>query len=291
MQAHLLCSQFPTSELGEGPVWHQGKLWWVDILGKKVHWCVPTDERQQGTYCLEQMVGAIAPCQSGGWLAALQDGVYRHDDTFANGKMLAKPAGLTANHRFNDGKCDPKGHFWVGTTTFDNASQASCLYRIEANGNSSIQQREVTISNGLAWSAKGDRLYYIDTMSLQLVAFPLDAQGEIRGEPEILVAFDPKQGYPDGMSIDAQGNLWIAFWEGSSVRCYDSANGKCLVTIELPVPLVTSCCFGGTNLETLYITTAWTGMDNAARESKPLSGAVFACEPGVGGATVSLFQA
>jgi sugar lactone lactonase YvrE len=290
MQAQLLSNVLPLCELGEGPVWHQGKLWWVDILQKKVHFCVPSEPQQRGSYTLDQMVGAVTPCVQGGWLAALQDGIYRYDDSFTKENLLAMPADLTPKHRFNDGKCDPWGRFWVGTTTLDNAPQAACLYRMETGQTISTQRKGVTISNGLAWNPKGDRLYYIDTPSLQVLAFALDVDGNSHGDPDVVLRFDPADGYPDGMSMDALGNLWIAFWGGGCVRCYDSVTGTCLETLELPVPLVTSCCFGGADLATLYITTAWTGMEPAARKEKPLAGAVFVCEPGVKGQAVSLFQ-
>lgn len=274
------------AELGEGPVWdaRSGGIVWVDITARLIHL---TDILSGHTDTIEVSlhVGAVAPRAAGGFVAALQDGFWVVGDGRAQ-RIAAVPE-ARPGLRFNDGKCDPAGRFWAGTMAYDQAPGAGALYRLDPDGSATLSLDGVTVSNGLAWSADGGTMYYIDTPTQRVDAFSYNpVTGEIRDRrPEINIP--PEAGAPDGMTIDAEGGLWIALWGGSAVHRY--LDGRLERVIELPVSQPTSCCFGGEGLDELYITTAWQGLSAETRRAQPLAGALFRVRPGVRGIPQAVF--
>ena len=275
------------AELGEGPVWdvRSGRLAWVDILGRQIHL---TDPRTGATESIEvpSPVGAIAPRVAGGFVAALEDGFWVIGD--GPPRRIATVPEARPELRFNDGKSDPRGRFWAGTMAYDEAAGAGSLYRLDAAGSVSRVLAGVTISNGLAWSDDAATMYYIDSPTQRIDAFSYAAEtGEIRDRRPV-VHIPAELGSPDGMTIDADGGLWVALWGGGAIHRY--LDGRLDRVIRLPVSRPTSCTFGGPDLDELYVTSAWKGLSADARRAEPLAGALFRVRPGVRGVPPSVFR-
>ncbi len=268
------------AEVGEGPVWdvRSSRLVWVDILGRRIH---VTDPRTGKTDSIDVPlhVGAVVPRVAGGYVAALQDGFWIVGDGAP--RRIVTVAEARPGLRFNDGKCDPAGRFWAGTMAYDEAPGAAWLYRLEASGLATRVLDGATISNGLAWSGDGRTMYYIDSPTQRVDAFTFDrATGDLRDRRTVIQI--PKElGTPDGMTIDADGGLWVALWGGGAVHQY--VDGRLHREIRLPASRVTSCAFGDKDLGTLFITSAREGLSDDDLRDQPLAGALFRVRPGVRG--------
>lgn len=274
--------------LGEGSFWHpqQKILYYVDIDNGILHTYNPVSKEEKA-YELGQKVGTVVPVDTGGVVVALKDGIYAYNLQSKKLKLLVSPEKELTENRFNDGKCDPAGRFWVGSM---GPRYKASLYRISANGSFKQMLDSVSTSNGIVWSADKKTMYYIDTPTGAVRAFDYDNKtGEIKNA-RVVVQFPKGVGYPDGMSIDSEGKLWIAHWGGYCVGRWDPATGNMIAKVEVPAPNVTSCAFGGKNLDILYITTANTGMSEEAKSKYPDSGKVFVANPGVKGTPVNFFK-
>jgi len=259
--------------LGEGPLWDAdaGVLWWVDIEGRRIHRFDPAT-RQDTSIETVSMVGALALRTGGGLLAALEDGVYAVDFETGAASLFA-PLDEPPEIRSNESKCDPAGRFLVGTMAFDNSPIGS-LYSIEPDGTVRRLLDGLSIANGMAWSADGGTFYYIDSPLRRVDAFDYDlATGSISGRRPHLTFGDPVA-KPDGMAIDAEGGLWIAFWDAAEIRRY-GPNGSLDVVVRVPATQVTSAVFGGPDLHDLYITCATTGLSEAELAQQPHAGGLF----------------
>ena len=262
--------------LGEGPVWDTGnqRLLWVDILNGNLHQFYP--ETGAGSiFEAGKFVGSIVLRQNNGIIAALQDGFTEIDLHIGSIKDLSTPDCHPAGNRFNDGKCDKKGRFWAGTMSLAEIEGAGKLYMLDTDQTITVKVENVTISNGLAWSADDKLFYYIDTPTRKVVAYDYNIEtGSIKNKRTV-ITIPEGFGYPDGMTIDTDGMLWIAFWDGWKVARWDPFTGALLLQVELPVARVTSCTFGGKNMDDLYITTAKTGLSQVELIEQPLAGALF----------------
>lgn len=278
------------AQLGEGPVWDDRlkELFWVDIEGSKLHRFRPADGGRR-TYELGQKIGAAVPSEGGGWIVALQDGLYRLDlESGSTGLVAASPE-AALNNRFNDGKCDAAGRLWIGTIS--GKWQADGTLYVLDRGQLTARVPGVVCSNGLAWSIDNKTLYYIDSGEKTVNAFDYDAaSGEISNRRIVIDASTQDEGGPDGMCIDEEGMLWIGHWGGWQVARWNPLTGEKIAKIEIPVANVTSCAFGGDNMDELYITTARAGNDEQALEGQPLAGGVFRAKPGVRGFAVDRAQ-
>jgi sugar lactone lactonase YvrE len=274
------------AELGEGPIWDSrtNRLVWVDILGRRIHL---TDTGSGGGDAIEvpMHVGAVAPRAAGGFVAALQDGFWVVGD--GPPRRITRVAEARPGLRFNDGKCDAAGRFWAGTMAYDQSTGAAALYRLDPDGQATRVLEGVTISNGLAWSVDGRTMYFIDTPTQRVDAFSFTpSTGEV-GDRRPLIRIPREAGAPDGMTIDAEGGLWVALWGGGAVHRY--LDGQLDRVLRLPVSQPTSCTFGGEELDELYVTSAWEGLSAAERRQQPLAGAVFRGRPGVRGIPAAAF--
>ena len=271
--------------LGEGPVWdaRTGRIAWVDILGRGLHLTDPASGATESILTPTD-VGAVAPRRAGGFIAALQDGFWIIGD--GDPRRVATIPEARPELRFNDGKCDPAGRFWAGTMEYAERAGTAGLYRLEPDGTVARVLAGVTISNGLAWSADGSTMFYIDTPRQRIESFAFEvATGAVSGRRTV-VDIPTDAGFPDGMTIDAEGGLWVAFWDGGAIRRY--VDGRLDRTIRLPVSRPTSVAFGGRALDELFITSASTGLSDAALAAEPLAGAVFRVRPGVQGLPASV---
>lgn len=276
-------------ELCEGPCWdaRTRTLVWVDILAGRVHAADPVTGARQ-TWDVGAPVGAVAPRSSGGWVAAIERGFALFDENWIPaGPVTAAPAQPDGT-RFNDGRCDPAGRFWAGTLAYDGTPGIASLYRFDPSGTVTEVLRDVTISNGLAWSRSGDTMYYVDTGRGTLDQMSFGCESGAVADRRTLVAVPASEGLPDGLAIDSDGYLWLALWDGGCVRRY-SSSGELDRIVRLPVDRVTSMAFGGPDLAELFITTARDGLTTEQRAEQPLAGAVFRHRPGVTGLPPAAF--
>ncbi len=269
------------SFLGEGPVWDAriGCVAWVDILAGRLH--LTARDGATRTIQLPSPVGCLVPRASGGWVAALADGFWAVADDGAT-SLLADVQGDHPDLRFNDGKCDPQGRFWAGTMALDHRAGAGALYRLDPDRSVHRMVEDVAISNGLDWSLDGRTMYYVDTPTRRIDRFDFDpASGAIAGRRPF-VSIDPADGSPDGLTVDAEGGIWLALWDGSRIRRY-LPDGTIEREVRLPVSEVTCPAFGGPDLDELYITTAWELLSEEQHAREPLAGGLFRVRPGIRG--------
>ncbi|MDX6766443.1 MAG: SMP-30/gluconolactonase/LRE family protein [Candidatus Methylacidiphilales bacterium] len=273
--------------LGEGPVWHDGAFWWIDIESRKLQRLHPDGDYR--SWDTGERVGCAIPAADGSWILGLENSLSQLHPATGTISVLAplnKPPG---DHRFNDGKCDPRGRLLVGTMSLAAPPMTSSFYRYVGGQALTELFSGIGTSNGLAWSADGASLYYIDSKTGRIDVCDYDLETGTPSNRRPLVQAAPT-GRPDGMCIDAAGNLWSGHWGGWAVRCYHGRTGECLAEIPIPCANVTSCCFGGPDLAHLYITTASKGLTPEEHQAQPGAGRVFIAEPGVTGQPVPLFQ-
>lgn len=270
------------SLLGEGPVWFEDALWWVDIEGQRLlTWAGHAEEPVR--FDLPERIGFAVPTRRGDWLLGLQSGIHSWTPGSGAPELLAAPEPEEQHNRFNDGKCDPQGRLWAGTLSMNDSMGRAALYRMDCRQSIGRILSGITTSNGLSWDVKTSTMYYIDSPTRLVSGFSFDPEsGEIRDRRTVFKVPEGR-GIPDGMTIDSGGTLWIALWGGCSVLNVDPATGAVLRTVNVPARNVTSCAFGGDDLETLFITSASIGLTDDQRQAFPDSGKVFSLRPGVRG--------
>lgn len=274
--------------LGEGAIWHpvENRLYWIDIEGKHLHIYDPETKKNQ-SFDVGARIGTVVPVQTGGVLIALQTGIYKMDLKSGRKDFITNPLPDSAL-RFNDGKCDPSGRFWVGSLALDSRKKGASLYRLDLNKQSHTVLNNVTISNGIVWTADRKTMYYVDTPTRMVQAFDYDDNSGTITNRRVAIKIPDGMGAPDGMTIDAEGKLWIALWGGFAVGRFDPQTGELLQKISVPAPNVSSCAFGGKNLDVLYITTARAWVNPEKLIEFPLTGSLFSVKPGVKGLPTSL---
>lgn len=262
--------------LGESPYWsvERQSFFWVDIENGKLF----EHQIASGKTTIKSFPHRLALVLEGKeteLILALDRKIASYN--LETGKLdwrTEVEADLLLN-RFNDGKCDAKGRLWIGTISTKFTKGSGSLYRIENNLKPKKQLDQLTISNGMAWTADNRTFYFIDTPTRQIKAFHFELEsGEIKFD-RIAVEVPEKLGFPDGMCIDQKGMLWVAHYGGSGVYRWNPANGELIEKIGLPVPHITSCAFGGANMDTLLITTAQENLTSEQLKEYPLSGDVF----------------
>ncbi len=261
------------AELGEGATWDPatGRLLWIDILNSRVHTYDPATGRRT-VRRTGQHVGAVKPRAGGGLVLNLRDGVglLDPDDTF---RWLHREP--VAGRRGNDAAVAPDGSLLTGTMRYDEAPGGGTLSRVTGDGTATVLLDDVTVSNGTGWSPDGRLMYYIDTPTRRVDVFDFGGDGTIAGRRP-LAEIEEGAGFPDGLTVDADGCVWVALWDGGAVRRY-TPSGELDRVIELPVPRVTCCAFGGPGLTDLYVTTARVGLT----APHPLAGSLLVV-PGAG---------
>jgi sugar lactone lactonase YvrE len=270
------------AQLGEGPVWDDRcrELVWVDIEAGLVH-RLDVERSTTLTLDLGQPVGVAVPRRDGGLAVAVADGFALLP------AGAARPSAVVIvddrrNTRMNDGACDAAGRFWAGTLTYDRRATAA-LYRWDGDYPPVLVLDGVTTSNGIGWTPDGRAMLYVDTATGALDVLPFDIDTGQVGKRRRLAEIDPADGRPDGLTVDAEGGIWLALWGGSAIHRY-LPDGRLDRKLQLPVSQVTSCCFGGDDLATLFVTSAARGV----RERS--AGAVFACRPGCVGLASHRFR-
>ncbi|MCR8657472.1 SMP-30/gluconolactonase/LRE family protein [Paenibacillus endoradicis] len=277
--------------LGEGPVWNTttGQLYWLDILEHNLHIHNPGHPQNDDIITIPPYISSVITRQSGGIVLTLQDGFYSYDLSTRELTLLAEVESSLTDNRFNDGKCDPRGRYLAGTMSLSNQLSKGSLYSMDREYKVTTLLTEVSISNGLAWSAEGNTLYFIDTPTRNVVAFDYELETGHISNRRVVVQIPDHLGFPDGMTIDAEGMLWVAHWGGWCVTRWNPLNGQLLQTVPVPASQVTSCTFGGTDLDTLYITTARVGLSEEELSKQPDAGGLFIIKLGITGTSSTAF--
>jgi sugar lactone lactonase YvrE len=276
--------------LGESPVWDERAqcLYWIDIEGATLYRQEPGREDETTALPLETPVGSIAPREGGGLVAATYKGFALLDPTDGRLEYLSDPESHLSDNLWNDGKCDTAGRFIAGSRHHLEVEPTGAVHVLEADGTTRRLFGDYAVCNGPAFSPDGRTLYFSDSAEGTVLAFDYDpAQGAV-GPPRVFARFGAEQGLPDGLTVDAEGFLWCAHWAGwrvTRLRPDGAEDG----VIELPVPNVTSCTFGGAALDVLYITTARMLIEPEELERAPLAGALFKVAPGVTGLPAARF--
>ncbi|MEO8059816.1 MAG: SMP-30/gluconolactonase/LRE family protein [Burkholderiales bacterium] len=277
--------------LGESPLWHPGEqvLYYCDIPGRSLQRFDPATQAL-AQWSFEAEPASLAPLLGGGLLLAMRDGLWRFDVTSGKRSRLVEPPYDAAKERFNDGKCDPQGRFWVGTIYEPREPALAALYCFSA-GKLARRKDGITVSNGLAWSPNGRTLYWSDTKAHTIFALDFDPASGALANQRVFARFPVKQagqaldtygGRPDGAAVDAEGCYWVAMFEGQRLLRL-SPHGEVVRELRLPVRCATMPCFGGPDLKTLYITTARENRPEAELAAQPLAGCVLALDVDVPG--------
>jgi sugar lactone lactonase YvrE len=262
------------ARLAEGPRWDAAtrRLLWVDIKGCELHVLENGEDRAIG---LDAMVSAAAPTNSGAVLVALADRLALVDLVDESVRTLVRlPHGPSL--RANDGACDAAGRFWIGTMALDETPDAGAFYRYDGTLEQVLDG--VTLSNGLGWTGDDTRMYYIDSPLYRVDVFDFELESGRLAERRPFVSIDQSAGIPDGLTVDDEGGVWVALYGGSCVRRYDD-RGRLDAVLEVPAENVTSCCFGGDDGRSLFVTTA------------APDGNVYVTQPGVSGPPAHVFHA
>lgn len=273
------------ARVGEGPVWDDanGTLVWVDIMGRAVHRYDPVRNDDRAIDVGQPVGAAVLRSNGNGLVLALRDGFGMLDERSGAVELVAPVEADVPTNRMNDGKCDPAGRFWAGTMATDELTRgAGALYRLDPDLQVRRMVDGITLSNGLDWSLDGREMYYIDSPTHGLDVFDFHLQDGSLGARRRLISIPRDEGLPDGMTVDAEGGLWVALHGSGTIRRY-LADGTVDCIVHVPPPMVTCCAFGGPDLTDLYITTMREGLSAEASRAQPLAGALFVCRPGVRG--------
>lgn len=278
--------------VGEGPVWceENNSLYWIDILGKKLY-RKDFNTEEVITYDLPSFIGCFAIGTDDQVYLMLEDGLYSLDEQTRKMTFISVPKDHKKSHRFNDGKCDSKGRLYVASMSNDlndgggDKSPSSSLYYVDETMKFvNIINKAFVIPNGLAWNDDLEKFYHIDSVTSKVTEYDYDEASGHVSNPKTIIQFDGTDGVPDGMTIDNNGNLWIAHWGGSKLSLWDPRTGKKLEEIPMPCENITSCVFGGALYDELYITSA-----NISDESDK-AGHVFKIKLDVGGQPLTRFE-
>jgi sugar lactone lactonase YvrE len=292
--ADLLIAQ--AGDLGEGPCWDERtqRLLWTDIYASVVHEAT-ADGQRVAQHATGSPTGSFAPRLGDGYVVATETGFALVDRHWQDWAPVGPQRTLPSPVRSNDGRCDPQGRFVAGTMGHHEEPDAGNLYRLDArSADGAIADPVVivahtTVSNGIDWSPDTRTMYYVDSATQRVDAFDYDVDTGSPTRRRPFVEVPAEEGCPDGLTVDAQGCVWVALWDGGQVRRYDP-EGQLVGVVSVPVRRVTSCAFGGPDLDVLYITTARRWLDDATLAADPDSGAIFACRPGVTGRPVTRYD-
>jgi sugar lactone lactonase YvrE len=271
--------------LGETPIWsvEEQAIYWIDVRNPMVYRLHPASGARK-SWPIETEIGSIGFGPPGKLVAGLRTGFALIDLGTGKHEILADPEGKGRLNpvRLNDGKVDPAGRFWCGGMHDPGMQPLSTLYRLDADRTVHAIEKGIRISNGLAWTVDGRKMFFCDSLSREMRVFDYDPRTGERANGRVFFTVPEGEGVPDGATVDAEGCMWSARMRGGRVVRYDP-KGQPMLTVALPTPLVTACCFGGPNLDTLYVTTASGRMTREQLAADPHAGNLFAIDAGVKG--------
>lgn len=261
------------AQLGEGPLWSAAEqaVWFVDIKGRQIH-RFDTRGGALSSWQAPEEVGFVVKARGSGFIAGLKSGLYSFEPSTGEFKLITRVDSDRPRNRLNDGHVDAAGRLWFGTMDNDESQPTGSLYRFDARGLQRCDENYV-ITNGPATSPDGRTLYHVDTLERVIYAFDLD-DGQL-GNRRVFARIEKPGAYPDGPVVDSGGSVWIGLFGGWAVQRF-SPDGELLQTIDMPVANCTKIAFGGADLRTLYITTAWKGLSKEQLATQPLAGGLFA---------------
>jgi sugar lactone lactonase YvrE len=277
--------------LGEGVRWdaRRAELLRVDVLAGRVHRERLADDGNLSPvriYEIPGTVGAIAPvADEDGWLLAAGQG-FTHLRPDGSHRVIVEVA--VVGTRMNDAACDPQGRFWSGTLAEDHHDGGGALYRLDGDGRCERVLDRLTIPNGLGWSPDGRTMYMVDSGPRVIYAFAFEPESGSISSQRVVVSVEPPVGAPDGMTVDAAGDLWVAIYGGGRVHRY-TAGGQLLDVLVVPTAQATCCAFAGPGLRRLYVTTATEGWTNEQRREQSAAGLVYRFETDTRGRPVQPF--
>lgn len=266
--------------LGEGVLWDAAseQVWLVDIKGRRIHRCAH-DGSARRSWDAPGQVSFILPCADGGMVCALEDGLYRFVEQSGAFVPLAPVEADATGNRFNDGYVDARGRLWFGSMDDGEQRPSGALYRFDGERVERMDEGYI-ITNGPAASPDGRILYHTDTLAKRIYAFDLAPDGSLSNKR--LFAEITEGGHPDGMAVDAEGQVWVAIFGGGRIDRYDGA-GRKLGEVRFPCANITKLAFGGEDLRTVYVSTARKGLSAEALAAQPLAGALFTFRAGTPG--------
>jgi L-arabinonolactonase len=270
--------------IGESPVWstREQALYWVDVEGRRVRRFAPESGAIVG-WNMPDVTSSIGLRCKGGLVAASRTGFIFLDTVTGACTPVVHPESHLPGNRFNDGKVDRAGRFFAGTKNLANNSQPTgSVYRLDGDGSVHLITGSVSCTNGIAWSPDNRTMYLCDTWVRRIYRFDFDFAAGAVANRRLFAELNAEAGYPDGLTVDAEGFVWNAHYDGWRITRY-APDGRAVQQMSMPVQHVTSLIFGGPDLRTLYVTSASMRLSDAARESQPLAGHVFAFEPGPAG--------
>lgn len=288
-RADVRCVIPASTFLGEGPHWSERdkKLYFVDILAPAVY----AGDTVKGTYVsmpVPELVGFIIPRTRGGFVTAMHGEIRGIDLPSGSITTISHPEADRPGNRFNDGKCDRRGRLWAGSLAIDTAPDQGRLWRLDPDGRAFEMDRGFHVSNGMGWSPDDKTFYFADTAKQLIYAYDFDIDSGSIANRRVFISVPESEGKPDGLTVDAEGFVWAAHWDGWCVTRYDP-DGKVDRVINLPVPRPTSCVFGGPDMQTLFVTTARIRLSAAQLTEAPLSGSIFAIDTGIKGLQDPMF--
>ncbi len=270
------------AQLGEGPLWspRESALYWIDIVGCNIHRWYPASGKRDTTK-FSQWICALGLREGGGLIGAVEDGLAFIDFEAGNFEVVANPL-PDRSMRFNDGSCDRSGRFWSGTMLREDQKPVCSFYKLDHDLSISEMDKGLSLSNGIGFSPDDSVMYLSDSIQRAVFAFDFDlANGTIRNKRPLFVV-EERDGYPDGLTVDAEGFIWLCHWDGWKVTRH-APDGRLVEAIETPVPRPTSCAFGGDDFSILYITSAIMDLTPQQLAEAPHSGDLFAAQPAVPG--------
>jgi len=277
------------ARLGEGTLWDASKqvLYWVDIYNHRVHQFEPATGCDV-VFEVGNEVGCVGLAGSDRLILGLRDQIALLDLQSGNITPLISIEADNPKTRLNDGKCDPAGRFWVGSMS-ELEEPEGRLYRYDPDGALHVMETGLTISNGLGWSPDQRLFYLTDTPKQTIYVYDYDVNTGAIANRRVLIDLSHESFFPDGLTIDSQGYIWSAMWNGWCVIRFDP-DGKEVMRVPLPVPCATNCTFGGADLTQLYITTASVGLSQAEIQAGFYSGDVFRLQTDVTGLPAFVFE-
>ena len=282
MESKVECIWDAQASLGEGPLWSHSRngIFWVDIIGRKLHFLSLSDGEQK-TWKMQEKIGWVVETRDGNLICGLKSGITLFNPMTNESETIINLEPDFPDNRLNDAKVDKYGRIWAGTMDDREISHTGALYRIDPDRTWEKVDSGYIVSNGPAFSPEGHILYHTSTMSRQIFAFDLDINGEIKNK-RIFITFSDSEGYPDGMACDSEGGLWVAHWGGWRISRF-LKDGTLDRVVKMPVEKPTSICFGGAKLDQAFITSASVQLEKSHESEQPLAGGVFSIDLGVTG--------
>jgi len=280
------------NQIGESPVWNpsENALYWVDVQARLIQRWRRSDQSIQ-RWQLDEPVGCIGLRERGGLVGASRTGFFFLDTDTGKATPISDPEAHLPDNRFNDGKVDRRGRFWAGTRNFRDHSKASgALYRLDPDLSMHLMEEGLRCPNGMAWSPDDRLMYLCDTWTRKIFIYDFDADDGTLGKRELFAELKEDEGFPDGLTVDSDGYIWNAHYDGWRITRY-APDGKVERVIPMPIQHVTSLTFGDAGCRTLYVTSASLRLSESERLRQSSAGSIFAIETEVKGIPEPQFAA